>query len=134
MTQTLGTATLGKELRDVARAVVAHDGFGFDPEGAEVSQGGVEEVDRAVLAFIGHDPGESDPGSIIDGDMDILEAGASDQIAAVTGDAVTGPLDPSEFLDVEVDELAWVLAFITADRRRWLEQGQTVEMMATEEA
>ncbi len=94
----------------------------------------MEELARAVLAFIGHDPSKGDPGSIIDGDMDILEAGASDQIAAVASDAVTGPLDPSEFLDVEVDELAWVLAFITADRRRWLEQGQTVEMMATEEA
>ncbi len=58
---------------------VAHDRFGLDPEGAEVSQGGVEELDRAVLAFIGHDPGESDPGSVIDGDMDILPAGAPDQ-------------------------------------------------------
>jgi len=87
-----------------------------------------------VLAFIRHDPGESDPGSIIDGDVDILEAGASDQIAAIAGDAVTGPLDPSQFLDVEVDELAWVLALITADRRRRLEQSEPVELMATEEA
>ncbi len=56
------------------------------------------------------------------------------KIAPVASDAVTGPLDPSELLDVEVDELAWVRALVTADRRRWLEQGQTVEMMATEEA
>jgi len=66
--------------------------------------------------------------------VDILEAGASDQIAAIAGDAVTGPLDPSQFLDVEVDELAWVLALITADRRRRLEQSEPVELMATEEA
>jgi hypothetical protein len=87
-----------------------------------------------VLAFIGHDPSKGDPGSVIDGDMDILEAGASDQITAVAGNAVTGALDPGELLDIEVDELAWVLAFITANRRRWLEQGETVELMATQEA
>ena len=66
--------------------------------------------------------------------MDILEAGASDQITAIAGDAVTGALDPGELFDVEVDELAGVLAFITADRRRRLEQGEAVELMATEEA
>ncbi len=104
------------------------------PEGAEVSQSGVEEVDRALLAFIGHDARKSDPGSVIDRDMDIFPSGPLDQIAAVAGDAVTGPLDPSELLDVEVDELARVLALVTADRRRrWLEQGQTVEMMAAQE-
>jgi len=87
-----------------------------------------------VLAFVGHDPGESDPGSVIDGDMDVFPAGAFDQIAAVAGDTVTGALDPSEFFDVQVDELTWVRALITADRRWWLEQGETVELMATEEA
>jgi len=86
-----------------------------------------------LLAFIWHEASKGDPGSVIDGDMDVLPAGASNQIAAVTCDTVTGALDPGEFLDIEVDELAWVLALVTADRRRWLEQGQTVETMAAQE-
>ena len=131
--QALATAALGKELGDVAGAVVAHDGFGFDAEGAEIAERGVEELDRAVLTFIGHDPSKRDPGSVIDRDMDVFPAGAPDQIAAVASDAVAGPLDARELFDVQVDELARALAFVAMDRRRRIEQGETVEMVAPQE-
>ncbi len=68
------------------------DSFGFYPEGAEVSKRSVKEVDRTVLAFIRHDAGKGDPGSVIDGDMDIFPTSALAEIAAIAGDAVTGPL------------------------------------------
>jgi hypothetical protein len=121
MAQAEALAGLGKELGDVAGAIVAHDGVSLDAEGAEVAQGSLEEGDGALLAFIGHDASKSDAGGIINSDVDIFPAGAFDQIATVACNAVTGSLDAGEFFDVQVNELTWKRTFIAPDRGRWIQ-------------
>jgi hypothetical protein len=109
--------------------------LGFDAERAKVSQGGVEEGDRALLAFVRHDARVSESGGIINRDVDVFVAGAAGVIAlAVAGDAVADALDAGEFLDVEVDELTRVLAAITNDGRRGIEEGEAMELVGAEEA
>jgi hypothetical protein len=107
--------------------------LGFDAQGTEVSQGTLEESNGAMLGFIGHDPGKGNAGSVIDGDVDVLPASALAEIPPVAGDAVAGALDPGELFNVEVDEFAWSLALIAADRRRRIEQGQTVQAVTTQQ-
>ena len=54
------TLTSGaEEMRTITASVIAHDALGFDAEGSEVSQRALEEEDRAVLTFIGHDLSEA---------------------------------------------------------------------------
>ena len=46
--------------------------------------------------------------------MDVLGADALDGIATVPGDAVAGPGDLDQTLDVEVQEVAWMRVLIPA--------------------
>jgi hypothetical protein len=51
--------------------------------------------------------------------MDELPTGAVvtvDGARISSGDAVADGADPAEFFDIEMDELAWTLAFIAADQ------------------
>lgn len=80
-----------EETRTVAGTVVAHDTQGFDTQGGEVSQGSLEQEHGAVFALIRHDLSESQAGSIIDADMDILPAGPSHLITPISRQPVTRP-------------------------------------------
>ena len=84
-------------------------------------EGIVEEAADTVVGFVWQDLSEGDAGSIINGDMDVLVAGATDFVAAIPGDAVAGPYDASQLLDVHMEELARVLALIAYDRLGWLQ-------------
>jgi hypothetical protein len=87
-----------------------------------VGQGGLQEGDCALLCLIRHDLREGDPRGIIDADVDELPAEALATpapialAAAIAGDAVADAVDAAEFLGVDVQELARVLALIAADR------------------
>ena len=68
-----------------------------------------QEVGRGGGLLIGQDLAEGDPGAVIDRRVDVVIADASapgpigpavDAVAATIGDA-------AEFLDVDVDQLAW---------------------------
>jgi hypothetical protein len=104
------------------------------PRGAEVRASALQESDRAVLCFVGHNASKADTGSIINSEVDILPASAFDQIAAVAGDAMTGPLDAGKLFDVEVNEFAWTSTFIAMRGRRRIEQSETVQLVAAQDA
>ena len=71
---------------------------------------------------------------VVDGDVEELPARARGVIVlAITGDAMARAHDACEFLDVEVDEIARVLALVAAHRRRRL-QGGEAGAMAEQEA
>ena len=95
----------------------------FDSQGAEVGSSRAKESDGTVLGFIGHDASKGDAGSIINGDMDIFPSRTFDDIAAVAGDAMAGPFDPSKLFDIEVNELPWVSALVAAHWGRRIQQG-----------
>ena len=71
------------------------------------------------FALVGHDLDESDARGIVDADMDELPADAEmavDRARISPGDAVPDRADPAELLDIEMDELAGMLALIAAHR------------------
>jgi len=107
----------------VAGAIVRIDALDLDAVFVEEGQSGVEESDGTVGALVGEDLGESQTGVIVDGDVQELPTGAADVVAlAIAGDAMAGAFDPGQLLDVEVDELAWMSAFVAADGQRRLQR------------
>src|SRR4030095_11571664 len=58
MAESRRAASLSPPVAALTGANVGHDAFDLEAQGAEVSQGGMKELDGAVLSFIGHDAGE----------------------------------------------------------------------------
>ncbi len=93
-----------------------------------------------MFLLVGHDLDESDAGGVVDADVDELPAeplAARAPVAltfAVAGDAVADAVDPAELFDVEVDQLAGMLALIAAHRRYELEGLELVEPQAPQDA
>jgi hypothetical protein len=131
--QAVALTSGAEEMRTVAGAVVAHDPLRFDAQRGEISQSAFQEEDGAVLTFIGHDLSKSQPGSVIDADMDKFPAGAAHLIASIVGDAVTGPYDPAQLLDIEVEQFARELALVAHDRRSGLKVAPAREPMTAQE-
>ena len=78
---------------------------------------GGEEGERGVGCLVGVDASEAEPGGVVDRGEDVLPAGlALRTLAAVAGDAVAGPDDPPELLDVDVQQLTGALALVADDR------------------
>lgn len=87
----------------------------------------------AVLALVGQHLDVGEPRGIVDGDVQVLSAGALDTIAAVACDAVAGPGDTAELLDIDMNELSGPLALITDDGRFRIEGGQPSETEAAQD-
>jgi len=76
-----------------------------------------KEGDSTLPALVGHDLHESKARSIVDADVDELPTDAVvtvDHARMSSSDATYGA-DPAELLDVDVDELARVLALIASN-------------------
>ena len=73
---------------------------------------------------------------VVDADVQILPADAASAAlaGAVAGDAVAWSVEAAELLDVDVGELAGVLALIAPDRLGRLERVQAVEPEAPQDA
>jgi hypothetical protein len=113
----------------IARAVVCHYTLDPDAELGIISNGGFKEGDCALLALIDPNLHERDPRGIVDADVDELPTDAVvtvDRARISPGDAVAHRADPAELFDIEMDELAWSLAFITPD---WFSRLQGTELV-----
>jgi hypothetical protein len=105
------------EVRAIAGTVVGVEALGLDGVLAEEGERGVEESDGAGGGLVWEELGESEAGMIVDGDVEELPTGAADMIVLrIAGDAVARADDAGEFLDVEVNELAWAGALVALDR------------------
>ena len=74
------------------------------------------ESSLIVLALAGKNLRISDPGVISNRHMQVLPAGAWASLNAVTSDRLAGNEEAPEALDVDVNQLSWVLTLI-ADHR-----------------
>ena len=116
----------------VAGTVVGHDAFDGDAEALVVSDGGLEEGRGADGLFVGLDLGDGDAGMVVDTDVDELPAfvAPGSLAGAITGDAVPDLGEAAEFLDVDVDYLAGLGAFVAALRLGGFEVAPAVEAVS----
>src|SRR5439155_22056878 len=100
----------------------------------ETLVGQEKEGDRTLLALIGQHLHERDPRGIVDADMDELPTDAVvtvDRARISPGDAVAHRADSAELFDIEMDELARMLAFITPYRFGRLQGTELVQSQPT---
>ena len=105
--------------RLVATAIVGHHARDGDAEAFVIGYGRLEKGNGAVGRLVGLDLRERDAGMIVDADVDELpaDAAAVALAGAVAGDVVADALETAELFNVDVNDLARLLAFIAA---RWL--------------
>jgi hypothetical protein len=108
-----------------------------DAELGEVGDGGLEENDGALLALVGHDLDEGDARGVVNADVDKLPADAVvtvNETRRAPGDAMSHRADASEFLDIEVDQFAGMLALVAPYRPGWLQGRDPVEAEPSQDA
>src|SRR5215467_8016044 len=120
----------------IAGAIVSHDALDLDPEACVISERCLEKGDGAALLLVGHDLGKGDAGVIVDANVDILpaDATAAALASAVAGNAVADVIELAELFDVDVDQLAGMLAFVASDRLDRFKGTQPIETQPTEDA
>ena len=118
----------------IARSVFGHDALNADAELCVVDHRGFQEGDSAPLALAFLDLGIGDARGVVDADMDVLptHAPAVALSSAIAGDAMSYVVELSEFLDVDVDELARMFPLVTAHRLGRFQCSQPVEPEADE--
>ncbi len=105
----------------------------MNPEFLEEGERSVEKGDGSGGGFIREELGESEAAVAVDGQVRIFQTSASDVIAlAVAGYAMADALDAGELLDIEVEEFAWVCAFVALDRWRLGELREALSIAAQE--
>lgn len=127
-------ADVSEAVRDVAGAVVGHDGLDPDTLAQEPGNGSFEEGGRRGGSLIGHYLSVSQTRSVIDGDVDELPADAADTSGAVTVDTMSHASDAAEFLDVDVDELSRMVSLIAHDGFFGIEVFESGDPVASQDA
>jgi hypothetical protein len=117
----------------VAGSVIGQYAPDGEAEAVEVGAGHPEEADGRLVALIGQDRPEGDAGVVVDGDVQILPAGAARLAAPLTGDTMGGFADPRQTLDIEVDQVARALVLIGNHGRRRIERTQPVHAGAAKD-
>jgi hypothetical protein len=70
--------------------------------------------------------------SPVDTDVDIFPTGTAPPVAGIAGDAVSDGLDTAELLDIDMDQLAWPLAWVAHHRRPGFEHRELTEHQAAQ--
>ena len=95
----------------------------------------VESGEDTGDLFVREERGEGEAGMIIDRDVETLDAGAWVAEGAVAGGAHARACEAAQFLDVEVEELARMVAFVADDGGLdWFERREPVEAVAAQDA
>ncbi|SEE03665.1 hypothetical protein SAMN05428945_6460 [Streptomyces sp. 2224.1] len=102
----VGPGVIGQDTFDAVDAVAAEERGGPGEEGCA----GGDLLVRVDL-------GVGQAGVVVDGGVQVVEAHAADGPACVAAvDFVAAAVgDPAEFLDIDVDQFSWALAFVAAD-------------------
>jgi len=134
VSETKVLAGVSEAVRDVAGAVVGHDGLDPDTLALEPGDGSFEECGRRGGSLIGQYLGVSQTGSVIDGDVDELPTDAADTSGAVTVDTMAHSSDAAELLDIDVDELSRMVSLVADDGFFGIEVLESGDPVANEDA
>ena len=129
-------AGFGEVPREIARAVVGHNALDLDPQTCVIGHRRFEEGNGTGLPLVAHDQAEGDTGCIVDADMDELPADpemAVDHAGLSSRDPMAHRADPTELLDIDMDELTRLFPLVTADRLP-LQSAQPVQAQTTQDA
>src|SRR6266536_2845174 len=102
--------------RAVARPVIGEHPLDPDPVTAEEGDCAAQEADRSSCLLVAEHLDIGEPGRVVDGDVHELPADPAAPGRAVAVDAVAGPADLSQLLDIDVDELAWPRPLVAVGR------------------
>jgi hypothetical protein len=129
-------ASVAEGERLIAAPIVGHDAGDGDAEAFVISHGRPEKGHGAVGGFVGLDLGEGDAGMVVNADVDEIPASAAALVRTrpIAGDAVADTLETPELFDVDVNDLAWVLALIAALRFGRLQITYPVQAQAAQDA
>jgi hypothetical protein len=119
----------------IGGSAIGEDALDLDAMSLVEVEGLVESVEDVFDLFAWKKAGEAESGMIIDGDMETFDAGVAITLRAIPGGTDAGAREAAQLLDVEVKQLARVIAFVANDGRFWRFEGrETVETMAAKDA
>ena len=126
-------ASGGKEIGAVSGAAIGEDALDADAVSGVKVDGLAEGIEDTGSLFVGEKRGEGEAGMIVDGDVEAFSARARVAMGTVPCGADTGFGEASELLDVEMEEIAWSIAFV-ADGGRFgrFQRREAVEVVAAE--
>ena len=101
----------------VARPIVGEQTTHVNPEARVPGQSRFEKSRCRNSFFVGSDLRESDPGVIVDGHVNILPSSISNVLIAVAVNAVADTAEAAEFLDVQMQQIAWTRVLVAIGRR-----------------
>ena len=114
------SARLMPEPGPVAGSVVGDDPFTIDAECGVESDGSGPEPGCGCGLFVRVDLGVDDAGAVVEGGMQVYVARTRVTAVCVVASSVHAPAaaigDGRQFLDIDVDQLAWTFPLIAADR------------------
>ena len=135
MAQAEFLARRGEEFGAISRAAVGEDALDLDAMSFIERDGLVERSNHAGRRFVGVKRGEGEAGMVVDGNVEALDTGSWVALGAIAGGADAGACEAAQLLDVEVEEVAWGVAFVADDRRLGRFQGrEAVEVMTAQDA
>lgn len=102
-------------VRDVAGAVVGHDGLDTYAAALEPGDRAFEKAGGGRGSFIGEDLRVGEAGSIVDGHVNELPSDASRVLPTIAGDAMADAADAAKLFDIDVDELARAVPLVSDD-------------------
>ena len=125
----------GEGFGAIGGAAIGEDLLDFDSVSGIEADGLLQSVEDAGSPFVWEQTSEGEAGMVVDGDVETFDAGAWVTGGAIAGGADAGAREATELLDVEVEELAGEVAFVTLGGRFGrFESGETIEMMAAQDA
>ena len=110
----------GEVFGAIGRSAIGQDALDFDVVQSVKVDGLMKSVEDALDLFVWEEAGEGQAGMIIDGDVETFDAGARVAHGAIACRADARTAEAAQFLDVEMEELAWVSAFVAHNVRRSL--------------
>lgn len=117
----------GEGLGAMGRAVVGHHPLDRHAVVGKPGQRPFQEARRRDFAFVGQDFGVGQTAVVVHGQMQELLADTPRLVTPITGDAVPGPLDPSQLLGIQVQYLAGPLALVAHDMGLGCHRWQSTE-------
>jgi hypothetical protein len=107
---------LSKQLRPIGSTVVRVQLPDRNAQALEVQKRSLEKGNCGCFRFIGKNFDVGRPGKVIDGDVGDLPSKPSMLPGSIASNPMANPLDPGEFLGIQMEKITWRLMLIPAGR------------------